>query len=243
MKIYMGFDDTDVLGAKIGTGRLVRMFEKKLPPGARLWGALRHQLLMDPRIPFTSHNSPACAVVEIDDESLIGELIERAIAHIMELASPGSDPGLCVARDDADLAEIVAFGLSCTEEIETQARAIEITNRAGVHLSGHGGTNDGIIGATAAVGLSVYGWSGRFLEYNNLRGLPDPVRVDQLIAHGITPATIDREARTLAPETLIHTNGWLSPRLWGGCAVAPIELQDGKFIALGKKPRDAENAE
>lgn len=244
MKIYIGFDDTDVAGAKIGTGRLARMFERKLPQGARMWGALRHQLLVDPRIPYTSHNSPACVVVEIDDEALIPELIARAAAHIAELASPGSDPGLCVARDDAGLDDIIAFGLRCAHALETQAGARSVTSAAGVHLSGHGGTNDGIIGATAAVGLSAYGWSGRFLEKGRLRDLPNPAPVGVLRAAGILVATTDLEARALPDDALIHTAGWLSPRLWGGQAVAPVRQDDqGRWIAYGKKPRDAEIAE
>lgn len=243
MKVYMGFDDTDVVGAKIGTGRLVRMFERKLPAGARLWGALRHQLLLDPRIPFTSHNSPACAVVEIDDERLIPLLVDRAAAHIHEFASDGSDPGLCVAREDDDLADLVAFGLSCAHRIETQDRAKDIAARRNVHLSGHGGTNDGIIGAMAAVGLTAYGWSGRFLEYGRLRRLSDPVSVAELAEAGIEAVSIDQHAEALAPDALVYTSGWLSPRLWGGRAVAPIVREDGRLVALGKKPRDAEVAE
>jgi hypothetical protein len=42
---------------------------------------------------------------------------------------------------------------------------------------------------------------------------------------------------------LIVTNGWLSPRLWGGRAVVPVRLEEGRWIALGKKSRDAEVAE
>ncbi|MDR3764759.1 MAG: hypothetical protein P4M01_11755 [Acidobacteriota bacterium] len=243
MKIYLGFDDTDVLGAPIGTGRLVRMFEKKLPSGVPLWGVLRHQLLMDERIPYTSHNSPACAVVEVADASLVPVLIDLAIEHIAELASPGSDPGLCVAREDADFTGLIEFGLACTHAIETQEHAVAVTSAAGVHLSGHGGTNDGIIGATAAVGLSVFGWSGRFLEFNRLRDLPDPVRVEQLIARGILPVSMDRDASVPAPDALITTNGWISPRLWGGRPVLPINFEEGRWLAQGKPPRDAAIAE
>jgi tRNA(Ile2) C34 agmatinyltransferase TiaS len=243
MKVYMGFDDTDVVGAKIGTGRLVRMFERKLPEGARLWGALRHQLLLDPRIPFTSHNSPACAVVEIEDDRIIPDLIDRAAAHIREFASEGSDPGLCVAREDDELEEIVAFGLACTHRLETQERAKAIAARRNVHLSGHGGKNDGIIGAMAAVGLTAYGWSGRFLEYGRLRHLGNPVSVAELADAGIEAVSIDQHAEALAPDALVFTDGWLSPRLWGSRAVAPVMTRGGRLIALGKKPRDAEAAE
>ena len=138
MRIYLGFDDTDVVGAEIGTGKLVRLFGRKLPDGVRLWGVLRHQLLIDPRIPYTSHNSPACAVVDAESADAVPCLIERAIAHLAELASPGSDPGLCVARADASLDCIVEFGLSCTRSVRTQAEARNAAASAGIHLSGHG---------------------------------------------------------------------------------------------------------
>jgi hypothetical protein len=243
MRVYLGFDDTDALGAPIGTGRLVRMFERKLPDGAKLWGVLRHQLLIDPRIPFTSHNSPACAVVDVEDIALVHALIERAVAHILQYASVGSDPGLCVATADARLADLVEFGRSCTHQIETQARALEIAANCGVHLSGHGGTNDGIIGAMAAVGLTVHGWSGRFLEYGRLRSLKEPITPKELEDAGITAIATDVGARPLAPDVAIYFDGWLSPRLIGGGAVAPVAEKDGRLVAIGKKPRDAEVAE
>lgn len=219
------------------------MYEKKLPCGVRLWGVLRHQLLLDDRIPYTSHNSPACAVVEVQDADVVPELIRLAAEHIAELASPGSDPGLCVALEDTNFSEIVDFGLSCTHSIETQERAKAVAAAAGVHLSGHGGTNDGIIGATAAVGLSVYGWSGRFLEFSRLRDLPDPIRADQLITHGILPISLDRDASVIPPDALITTNGWVSPRLWSGQPVLPVNFENGSWVVPGKQPRDAAVAE
>lgn len=243
MKIFVGIDDTDVLGAEIGTGKLVRMYEKKLPPEARLWGVLRHQLLLDDRIPYTSHNSPACAVVEVQDVAIVPLLIELAAQHIAELASPGSDPGLCVAREDDRLSGVIEFGLACTHSICTQEEAKKVTAEAGIHLSGHGGTNDGIIGATAAVGLSAYGWSGRFLEFGALRKLPDPIRVDQLLANGILPVVLDRDATVIPPDASIATNGWVSPRLWAGRAVLTVKFEEGRWISVGKEPRDAAIAE
>lgn len=236
MRVYLGFDDTDVLGGKMGTGKLVRLYEKKLPAGARLWGVLRHQLLVDKRIPFTSHNSPACAVVEVEDPEIVPMLIELAAQHLEELSAPGSDPGLCVAREDADLSGVMEFALSCTNSVRTQAQAKAVTSGAGVHLSGHGGTNDGIIGATAAVGLSKYGWSGRFLEFGGgLRDLPDPVTVADLRARNIQPVPLDNDATVLSPDTLIFTRGWPKARFWAGQAVLPVYRRNGQWLALAKK--------
>jgi tRNA(Ile2) C34 agmatinyltransferase TiaS len=243
MRIHIGFDDTDVAGAAIGTGRLARMFGAHLPEGARLWGVLRHQLLVDPRIPYTSHNSPACVVVETEEADLEARLIDAAVAHVAKYASPGSDPGVCVFSGGTDGGETIDFGLSCTHSIETQARATATAVRAGAKLLGLGGTNDGIIGALAAVGLTLYGWSGRFLEYGDLRALKDPSTAGRLRAAGIEPLCLDPGSRRLADAEEIHFDGWLSPRLLGGVAVAPVTATERGYRALGKKPRDAEIAE
>lgn len=241
MKLYIGIDDTDVLDSAIGTGKLVRMFDSKLPDGVRPIGVLRHQLLVDPRIPYTSHNSPAVSVVDLEDAALIPRVIDAAIAHLDELCSLGSDPGLCVARDDTDLSALVAFGLSCTREIRSQSEAMEAAHA--VHLSGHGGTNDGIIGAAAGVGLTAYGWSGRFIEYGGLRGLPNPVTVGQLRTQGIRTVTLDHDATVLSDDIEIDTNDWVSPRSWGGIPSLPVAYENGKWVSPAKRSRDADVAE
>lgn len=78
MRAYIGFDDTDILGAEVKTGKLVRRFAALLPEGCRLWGVIRQQLLVDPRIPYTSHNSSACAVVDFGDPALRDDLLAGA---------------------------------------------------------------------------------------------------------------------------------------------------------------------
>ncbi|HYG97553.1 MAG TPA: hypothetical protein VD837_00370 [Terriglobales bacterium] len=235
MKFYVGFDDTDVLGSEIGTGKLVRSLEQKLPAGARMWGVVRHQLLVDERIPATSHNSSACAIVDADGAGLLDAIRNAAIKHIEEAALEGSDPGLCIARVDAVPRTVVEFGLSCTHSIETQKQAMRTANDGLIHLSGHGGTNDGIIGALAAVGLTAHGWSGRLIERGGLRNLPDPVPVSELLANEITPIDIGRDSVNVPPDALIYTSGWPRPRFCGGRAVLPIRLHEGRWISLGAK--------
>jgi hypothetical protein len=243
MRIFLGFDDTDVIGAPIGTGRLVRMFGEHLPAGMRLWGVLRQQLLLDPAIPYTSHNSSACAVVDIEDPSQEEILVERAIAHIGQYASEGSDPGLCVVRGDGDATALIDFALSCTFRVQTQGEACRAASESGARLMGLGGTNDGVIGAVAAVGLTLYGWAGRFLEFNDLRGLPKPPTIRDIEAKGIRVMPLENEPCVLPAETVVETKGWISPRLWGGAATLPLRWQDGAWRAIGKRPRDAEVAE
>ena len=90
------------------------------------------------------------------------------------------------------------------------------------HLSGYCGTQDGIIGAAAGVGLTLSGWSGRFIEFNGLRGFETTVKVADLEAHGIRVLSIDRNALVCGADDWVDTRDWLRPRLWGGRPVLPV---------------------
>jgi len=235
MKIYIGFDDTDTIDADRGTGKLVRWFERALPEACSMWGVVRQQLLVDPAIPYTSHNSSACAVIECIDKGFLPLLIEKASRHIEKYSLPGSDPGLCVVpENDEALPALINFGLACTHSVMTQNEATGAAR--GAHLSGHGGTCDGIIGAAAAVGLTAYGWSGRLIGYKGLRDFPGTVTVKDLATAGIQVISIDRDARVPAPDDVIDTSGWLRPRLLGGRPVLPVaEKGPHHWESLGRK--------
>lgn len=234
MRIYVCFDDTDNLEAPRGTGKLVRWYEGELPEGCRMWGVVRQQLLVHPDIPYTSHNSSACAVVDAPDASFLEVLIERAIAHLANHAIEGSDPGLCaVLADDAAIPQLMEFGRRAAVEVVTQADAFSAA--LGVHLSGHGGTNDGVIGAAAGVGLTAGGWSGRFVEYGGLRDIPDVTTVHDLQEAGMRVLPVDRNVVAPSAADTVQTAGWLRPLLWGGGPCVPVTLLGpGQWFALGK---------
>jgi tRNA(Ile2) C34 agmatinyltransferase TiaS len=71
----------------------------------------------------------------------------------------GSDPGFCVAETIPD--DVTAYGKRCQSEVVDQSMARELAAQHDIHLEGCGGTNDGIIGALAAVGLIADGNDGR----------------------------------------------------------------------------------
>jgi len=241
MRIYVGFDDTDNISSNRGTGKLARWFEDSLPENCNMWGVVRQQLLISDSIPYTSHNSSACVVVEADDPSFVDKLITLAADHIQEHFLEGSDPGLCVvAENNHPMNGLINFGKECCFRIVTQKEAMEAARD--VHLSGHGGTNDGIIGAAAAVGLTMYGWSGRFIEFGRLRDFADSVTVGELEEKGIQVVSIDRNAIVPGPADLLKTNGWLRPRLWGGkpiLAVQAFQEEPFKWEVVGKKGKKA----
>jgi tRNA(Ile2) C34 agmatinyltransferase TiaS len=237
MRVFIGFDDTDTKEAEYGTGKLARWFEKALPEGCAICGVLRQQLLVHADIPYTSHNSSACVVAEMADPGLFDTLIERAIQHIEQYALPGSDPGLCLALEDgSSLTDLMHFGTLCTQRIMTQKQAMQAAGKW--HLSGHGGTQDGIIGAAAAVGLTASGWAGRFIEFNQLRQFPDVMRVRDLHQKGIRVIAHDRDAKLPGPDDRVYTQGWLRPRLLGGVPVLIVQEQaKGVWESLGKKAK------
>jgi hypothetical protein len=235
MKVLVGFDDTDVAGCGRGTGKLARWFEQKLPEGVRLHGTVRQQLPVIAGIPYTSHNSAACLILDDVLPEQIQQIIDRAAEHIKEHFFEGSDPGLCVVpADNTAIGRLIDFGrLACTR-IVTQKEAMAAVN--GCHLSGHGGTQDGIIGAAAGVGLTLYGWSGRFIEFNGLRTFDRFVRVGDLESHGIRALSIDRNALVPGPEDTVDTQDWLRPRLWGDHPVLPVEATGpGTWRSIGAK--------
>ena len=215
MRIYLGFDDTDTKDAERGTGKLARWFENQIPDDCRMAGVVRQQLLVHESIPYTSHNSAACVVIEVPDASFLGIIVNRAIQHVEKYHMEGSDPGICAAFEgDPALSDLVNLGHDCTRKVMTQKDALNAARR--VHLSGHGGTDDGIIGAAAAVGLTATGWCGRFIELGRLRKLPDIMSVKDLDALGVKVISLDRDAAIPKPEDLVVTKNWVRPRLLGG---------------------------
>ncbi len=221
MKLYVGFDDTDTVDADRGTGKLARWFGAKLPDGITLEGVVRQQLPVIPGIPYTSQNSSACLILAAADPDRRPEVIDLAAAHIREHFIEGSDPGLCVVMEGSSgTRDLVAFGREASSRIVTQKDAMKAVN--GDHLSGHGGTNDGIIGAAAGVGLTLSGWSGRFIEFNDLRSVPREATVEALEDRGIQVLSVDRNALVPGPGDTVDTRNWLRPRLWGFRPVLPV---------------------
>ncbi len=165
--LWVGLDDTDVLGHP-GTNQLARKLVKVVWQGVCGKLVVRHQLLQDPRVPCTRKNG--CAGIEFSLETgtnraaLIAELRRQVLAW----CPPGSDPGLCVAAAVPE--QIVSFGRRCQSELVTQSEARQLAQQHDIYLQGLGGTEDGVIGALAAVGLLASRDGGRVIYRANFGG-------------------------------------------------------------------------
>lgn len=164
MKVIFCIDDTDNITSTRGTGELAAMIIDEIE--ARGWGKgdyiVRHQLLVHPDVPYTSHNSSMSFVVDVTGDSL-GSILAFAGRFLQEMSEPGSDPGLCAAAADnlTDSSSLMEFGKTAKCKVLTKKDAYSLADHLGIHLSEHGGTGMGVIGALAGVGLRLKGTDGR----------------------------------------------------------------------------------
>ena len=164
MKYLLAIDDTDQENWP-GTGHLLEKIRNNIQKNK--WGLTtkitRHQLFVHPSIPYTSHNSVMCFSGEVSKE-LIRKIRELTIDFIKKESAPRSDPGLCmVFPEELNFPEkLINFGKKAKKEKISKEDAYSLANQLSIHLSEHGGTGDGIIGALAGTGLRLSGNDGRF---------------------------------------------------------------------------------
>lgn len=164
MRILVAIDDTDNLESR-GTGKLAAMLAQDIEEQG--WGKTgpitRHQLLVHPDIPYTSHNSAMCFTADLDN-CTIDSLVRWSAVFLERESAPGSDPGLCIAvKDDVSSnQELLDFANRAKEEVIPKEAAYELAKQYNIHLSEHGGSGIGVIGALAGVGLRLSGNDGRF---------------------------------------------------------------------------------
>jgi hypothetical protein len=242
VQLLLGVDDTDVIGQKPGTGRLARDLGAYLQRQglAQLLGVVRQQLLVDPRIPYTSHNSPACLMVTAS-ASAARELFDMAAGYIVTRCAPGSDPGLCLAEQEKVGAEVFRFGQRASSEVVSKIEATTVATAQNLILQELGGTGDGIIGALAAVGLTAAGNAGRFLELRGgLRDLGERVAAAELRRRGIELLCVARDGEVVPSNAMIATGDWVRPRLLLGRPVLLVERSDGEWRCFDRKSVHAE---
>lgn len=163
MKALFCIDDTDNIDS-IGTGELLENLCAELEAQGMAKGGFvtRHQLFICDEIAYTSHNSSMCCELETDS---VEEVAAFAGSYLERECAEGSDPGMCifVQGSESEMEALENFGKRAQEEVLTKKEAYALAEKIGnnIHLSEHGGTGEGIIGALAGVGLRLSGSDGR----------------------------------------------------------------------------------
>lgn len=229
MHILISIDDTDNLDSP-GTGALASRIAADLEGNG--WGksgfVTRHQLLVHPDIPYTSHNSAMCFPAEIREECL-EEVTGYCADFLVRESAPGSDPGLCVVVVDrlAESDELIRFGRSAKVAVLTKEAAYELARRSGTHLSEHGGTGHGVIGALAGAGLRLGGNDGR------LKGQLDFAGHERIVSAAALRARMDvDDVRTLdggavANPDMVRLGDKVKTVLLDGLSVLLVVAADG----------------
>jgi hypothetical protein len=211
--ILVGIDDTDTLDSP-GTNQVARSIAAAIADRWRCVRIVRHQLLFDPRVPYTSKNSSASFLFEPVVHSGVDELATDMKAELAKHFVPGSDPGLCVTTKVAK--DIVEFGHRCQREVVDRSAALQLADAHGIHLEGLGGTNDGVIGALAAVGLAASGNDGRVVQIGGFADdLGGPQPVERLRERGVMVVAGDSCQRV--HRGIVELGKKLRPNLRAGC--------------------------
>jgi hypothetical protein len=228
--IYLAMDDTDNLESR-GTGRLARAVAVELSMKYRVTGVTRHQLFVHESIPYTSHNS--CAVIHLDGDAGLDDIFNAAKAMMLDDFVEGSDPGLAVASSDQINYSVVAFGQDAKRIVVDQKRARSVAANAGIRLEGLGGTEGGVIGAVAGLGLAAARNDGRFLLRGRNRELIGPQPVWALLNAGIDQVmTIDGR---VVDDGMVAIRKSPTPSFVHGKAVLFVEEDADGYVAL-KRP-------
>lgn len=232
IRFLIGVDDTDNLESR-GTGFRARELGARLQDAglAEVLGVTRHQLLVDPRIPYTSHNSSLCLEAEAERDRM-DEIAHFSRDYLLKSAAPGSDTGLCIAKRAQISAKVVHFGMRAKQEALERANAVELAENEKIFLEGLTGDHGGMIGALAAVGLRTTGCDGRFVWLPGVRELSGVMSADALYR-----STRIDDIRSLANERVsgdarIDTDPWPRPVLLKGRAVLLVQKAEQNNAAI-----------
>lgn len=221
--LLIGIDDTDNLESR-GTGFLARCLAEELRKKdmAIPLSVSRHQLLVDPRVPYTSHNSSLCIKAEL--KSHLEDVAAFADDFSLERSAEGSDVGVCVVRDRDVTEKIVKFGWSAKTTVLNQPAARALADEESIHLVALRGTGDGIIGALAGVGLRFSNKDGRFPWLPGVREVEEGVYTTaDLFKLTALEAIQTLDGAVPSESELIYVTDWTRAVMKDGRATLLIE--------------------
>lgn len=165
MEIIIAIDDTDHIDKEISTGRIAEIIIEEIEERGLgvCENITRHQLLRHEDIPFTSHNSSMAFRLKTRKDKI--ETIKELVIRLLnEYQAEGSDPGFCllIPENLEDKSSLIEYAYSAKKIVLNKDIAYDLARKLNIHLSEHGGTGLGVVGALAGVGLRLSGNDGEF---------------------------------------------------------------------------------
>eukprot|EP01022_Parablepharisma_sp_SALTPOND_P021874 TRINITY_DN4372_c2_g1_i1.p5 TRINITY_DN4372_c2_g1~~TRINITY_DN4372_c2_g1_i1.p5 ORF type:complete len:243 (+),score=96.41 TRINITY_DN4372_c2_g1_i1:1235-1963(+) len=236
MRLFIAIDDTDNPDT-MGTGRLSRLLAADLEARGLTRGAsvTRHQLLVHPDIPYTSHNSSAC--LEAEALAPPEEVFAAARKFMLANLHDGANPGLCLAPVGAVPPALADLGKRAQKVVLPVEEGYALAESEGIHTWRHGPTGQGIIGALSGVGLRSTGDDGRFIELEGIREVGGVLSVDEIITRTAVTSVVSGTGQELAGTERVDTLDWIRPTLRDGSPVMEVESRDGVWQPKGKKKK------
>jgi hypothetical protein len=208
--LLIGIDDTDNPESR-GTGYLARKLGVQLQEQGfmDMLNITRHQLLVDERISYTSHNSSACLMGKphADKESIT----DLCSDFLVNESAAGSDAGLCIAKPSQISANILQWGIRAKNEILSCYEADNLAGEHNILLLGLTGEKTGVIGALAAAALRAGGNDGRVLWTKNLRELQGIFSIRELLLFLNIDLVVSVSGKQIHQEDKVFTGEWCRP--------------------------------
>jgi hypothetical protein len=238
VRILVSIDDTDTMkieGQDVrGTGELADLLKQAIE--GKGWGQCqpitRHQLLIHQDIPYTSHNSSMC--FEADINALQYQTFVDFAADFLDCeCAPDSDPGLCIAETDRinRPGRLIAYGYMAKNYVLTKQSAYDLASKLRIHLSEHGGTGQGGIGALAGAGLRLGGNDGRIKGKLKITGEHGLATVESICTQGkVDMVKCLEEGIVLTDNDLVALGEDIKPVWMYGKVVLPVILIAGDSV-------------
>lgn len=227
MQLLVCIDDTDNLESR-GTGKLAAILADGI--GQSGWGRAsfitRHQLFVHPDIPYTSHNSAMCFALDAAPPDR-QKIIDFAGHFLVNESAPGSDPGLCVVAP-AELAQadrLVEYGRAAKSRVLTKEDAYGLARHLGAHLSEHGGSGQGVVGALAGTGLRLGGNDGRLRGRLEIGAAGDVLTAADLTRHPLIDRLQTLDGEPLGPQDRVMLGEKVKTVLLEGLSVLLVVFQ------------------
>lgn len=231
MTLLLALDDTDTLSSR-GTGRLARAIADLIGKNYPVLGVTRHQLYVHESIPYTSHNS--CAVIHLGPcgNGQEDRIFSLACEHMRADFVEGSDPGIAMAKRATVSPEVIAFGHHAKRRVLTKEEARALAKKSSIRLEGLGGTEDGVIGALAGIGLAATGNDGRFIQIGRIREITGPAPAETLLDAGIDLILTLEDVPVTTGMIQVPEGKSVKPCPVSGKAVLFVEKRDGTYRAV-----------